>query len=1050
MFTEEFDNRCRIILATMNKLRLFGVILLFIIILVGARAIWTITFMELDQPHISQGQLDLQSEQLPNKRTIALDGEWAFYPSAWMFDPMRSNPSSKSLTHQHLPLQQRYIQVPHSWNAALHTSNGTSYGYGTYQLRIQVTPGDDTRYSIRIPSVRSASQLYVNGRLLTQSGQPADTVDRYTAHNVPIHAAFHADDQGIIDIIIQAANYEDPRGGGVIRSVRFGTEENIRRETLISGAMQVLIAIFIIMHAIYALILYFLGSRDKKLLYAALSMFMITFNILLSTEDKVLQHILPISYAWSFKLMAAGFIITIYFILKSLQHMRVLPLLWNTRILPVYCWVCIAFALFMLVASVQQILIWNDVFGIIFVPFFVIIVILLIRSLRRGNKDNLFIVLAFIALANHYGWFSVYLLNGIKVLYYPFDLIIALIASSSIWFKGYFKTLTEARELAVQLQHRNAYMDDFLASTSHELRNPLHAILNVSYAVLERERPSMQLTSVKELELLQSVGRRMSFMLNDLMDAVRLKERNIVLQTDNVRLQPIVASTIELVRYLTEGRQLKLTSLIPPTFPPVVADENRVTQIVFNLLHNAVKFTEQGEIIIQAESRSGRAFISVRDTGVGMTEQTMQRIFEPYEQGDRELGNSFGGFGLGLSVSKELVELHGGNLEVHSAPGEGTTFTFSFAMANKAVPAQSTYAEVASGLVLTPEASVDQPSSAANVAAVDRPRILAIDDEPINLRVLSSILTTEQYHVCAVQSGQEALARVEDMEWDLIISDVMMPQMSGYELTRKIRERYTMTELPILLLTARGQPENTAYGFQCGANDYVTKPVDAIELRARVQALTEVGRSTREMLRVESAWLQAQIEPHFLFNTLNAITALSTFDAARTRELLEAFGSFLQQKYRFQNADELVPLEYELELIQSYLFIEKQRFEDRIQVIWDVDDEIELMIPPLTIQPLIENALKHGILKQARGGTITLRIQDRGEYAAITVSDDGVGIQPEVMDQLFERNPEQHQGIALRNVELRLKRLYGQGLRIESELGAGTTISFHACKHPTD
>src|SRR5690625_3178755 len=152
----------------------------------------------------------------------------------------------------------------------------------------------------------------------------------------------------------------------------------------------------------------------------------------------------------------------------------------------------------------------------------------------------------------------------------------------------------------------------------------------------------------------------------------------------------------------------------------------------------------------------------------------------------------------------------------------------------------------------------------------------------------------------------------------------MMPRMSGYELTRIIRKRFTISELPILRLTARNRPEDIENGFLAGANDYVTKPVDAVELKSRVNALTEVRKSSRERLRMESAWLQAQIQPHFLFNTLNSIIALSEIDTTRMQKLLEAFSNVLRGKFNFQNINEFVPIESELDLIRSYLYIEKR------------------------------------------------------------------------------------------------------------------------------
>lgn len=146
-------------------------------------------------------------------------------------------------------------------------------------------------------------------------------------------------------------------------------------------------------------------------------------------------------------------------------------------------------------------------------------------------------------------------------------------------------------------------------------------------------------------------------------------------------------------------------------------------------------------------------------------------------------------------------------------------------------------------------------------------------------------------------------------EWDLVISDVMMPQMSGYELTQIIRQRFSMTELPVLLLTARSQPADIENGFLSGTNDYVTKPVDALELRSRVHALTSVKQSMHERLRMEAAWLQAQIQPHFLFNALNTVIALSQIDVNRMNKVLEAFSRLLRGKFQFDNINEFAPIE---------------------------------------------------------------------------------------------------------------------------------------------
>src|SRR5690625_110121 len=150
-----------------------------------------------------------------------------------------------------------------------------------------------------------------------------------------------------------------------------------------------------------------------------------------------------------------------------------------------------------------------------------------------------------------------------------------------------------------------------------------------------------------------------------------------------------------------------------------------------------------------------------------------------------------------------------------------------------------------------------------------KPRILIVDDDSVNLKVLYNVLSDDIYDIETVTNGEEALALIDTFEWDLVIADVMMSQMSGYLLTQKIRDTYSISELPIILLTARNNIEDIYSGFLAGANDYLIKPVDALELIVRVDALTDLRASIQERLRMEAAWLQVQIRPHFLLNTLN-------------------------------------------------------------------------------------------------------------------------------------------------------------------------------------
>ncbi|MFE3573876.1 ATP-binding protein [Lysinibacillus sp. NPDC059133] len=999
-------------------------------------------FNNSDQPHAVKGQIDLRSWNFNDGYAITLDGEWEFYPNNWLISEEKHLESKK--------VQASYIQVPNGWNSALQGEEKSPYGYGSYRLKLLVNPEDNITYSIRVPSVRSSSEIYVNGRQLAKSGEIGENAENTVAKNVPYTASFEANGHKEIEIIVQASNFKDPRGGGIVRSIKLGKEDKLARETQWSIAMQQLVAVVFFIHAIYSIILFFVGNmEEKRLLYFSLLSISTMNYYLLASDDKLLSYWFPINYDWGFKLVHLAMVGIGFSLLQCIKHWLPQHVRKYISWFSIFCGIATLMAI---VLPTRYIVTNQEVYLIILAIALVITILTVMRKSIKEIRSNIFLLLAILAFGNNMIWDGLLLIFGIKVIMYPFDLIITMACLATLWFKGYAKVHSETKELATKLQKTDKLKDEFLANTSHELRNPLHGILNISKAVLEREERALSDKSVKDLETVLSVGSRMSLMLNDLLDVMSLKENNTKLKLSTVSIHAIVSGVLDMLYVMSDGKQIQLINQIPEDFPKVMADENRMIQIVFNLLHNAVKYTNEGEVTISGHIRNDMAEIVISDTGIGIDVGTIQRIFEPYEQGTLSKAMIEGGFGLGLSISKRLVELHGGTLQVKSVVGKGSEFTFTLPISD-GTDEQNTPENVAllsdaneESTVVTPANPLDDRTENHSIIAANRPRVLVVDDDPVNLRVIETILSIEKYDLVMVTSGDKALEMVTSQEWDLVISDVMMPNMSGYELVRTIRQQFSITELPVLLLTARSQPQDIKNGFLSGANDYVSKPMDALELRSRVKALTDVKQSAQERLRMEAAWLQAQIQPHFLFNTLNAIITLSEIDIERTGKLLEALSDFLRESFKFQNIDELVPLEDELNLVRSYLYIHKERFGERINVTWDLNVSKDVMIPSLTIQPLIENALKHGILPRENGGNIHICIVDYDSYIEISVSDDGTGMDEATMERLLERKSETSSGIGLLNTDLRLKQHFGEGLQIKSNTNQGTTISFVVLK----
>src|SRR5690625_3377658 len=210
----------------------------------------------------------------------------------------------------------------------------------------------------------------------------------------------------------------------------------------------------------------------------------------------------------------------------------------------------------------------------------------------------------------------------------------------------------------IELQEEMKQKDDFLANTSHELRNPLHGIINIAQSILRNRPNQLDDKTKKDLALQLTIGHHMSRTLEDLLDITRLKEHRIRLEREHLDIQAISEGVVDMLQVLIENKNIQMEVRIPSDFPTVAADKNRLIQILFNLLHNAVKYTDEGIITIDADVQDEMVHIQITDPGIGMSEKTLHTIFEAYEQGDSSMTAMGGGLGLGLRICKQLVELH--------------------------------------------------------------------------------------------------------------------------------------------------------------------------------------------------------------------------------------------------------------------------------------------------------------------------------------------------------------------------------------------------------
>ncbi|MDM8516853.1 ATP-binding protein, partial [Desulfobacterales bacterium HSG16] len=409
----------------------------------------------------------------------------------------------------------------------------------------------------------------------------------------------------------------------------------------------------------------------------------------------------------------------------------------------------------------------------------------------------------------------------------------------------------QERRAAERLRQLDKVKDEFLANTSHELRTPLNGIVGIADSLMDGYLGQLTEEQRYNLSLIATSGRRLNNLINDILDFSKLKHHELLLRTKPLDMRSVTDVVLALSRTSAGNKEIELVNEIEPDIPATQADEDRVQQILYNLVGNAVKFTDTGIVSVSAQVQGEYLAVTVSDTGIGIPEEKLDRIFESFEQADGSTSREYGGTGLGLAVTKNLVKLHGGQIRVESVPKKGSHFTFTLPISKgKAESLQAADilerdTPVAGISIQTKEIGYRETAEESAVTDVSPEdlcrgslcRILVVDDEPVNLQVLKNQLTSAHYSVTLASGGREALDTVENAEeFDLVLLDVMMPGMSGYEVCRHLRNSYKPDELPVVMLTAKNRVEDLMAGFDAGGNDYLTKPFMKNELIARVKS----------------------------------------------------------------------------------------------------------------------------------------------------------------------------------------------------------------------
>ncbi len=818
----------------------------------------------LISPFASPGQplatIDLSNEQWNTGQHFDLAGDWSFSWQQWV-DP----------TAPLADITWNRMSVPGAWNKQRETDNPYyGEGYASYALRV-VVPSDVRIIYLSLPDMASAYELWINAEQLAHNGVIGKERNSETPAYQPKVIQAHPK-SGVVDILIHTSNHHY-QWGGIWYTPTITDDSGVftmRELPLIKASIA---ATILISTALLSMALFLSRRKDKKVLYFSLLCFAVGIRRLVIDERLLYQLD---SLDWHMLQGIENLVIYLLLPLFSSYFHHWFPKEVSRKLILVSWLICTPFCLAALMLDVRDYTQLNIPFQIallVTLPYIFFAYAKALVTKQPGAKMFGLSLSVFAAcVVNDILNYS-YIINTPTMIHYgalAFVLfqLTALVRRYLINFKTIEVMSNELRQHNNELVKLDEYKDEFLATTSHELRTPLHGISELALR-LKDNTTSFSESQKHQLNLIESSAKRLGSLVNDILDYSSIKHGKLSLKVSPTLLNPIAESVVQTLRPLAEGKTLTIECQLDDRIEYVMADEYRLQQILFNLLGNAIKFTESGYVRVLSERAGMQARIFIEDTGSGIPEDEIDILFQPFEkyvEGEHQHHLSTG---LGLSISRQLVQLQSGELKLTSIVGKGSRaeFTLPIASAGDRTTAPSpsalmqinegktieTNSEIVSSLASNALSDMNRKppnlaqQSAADMSAfyvpADRSALIYYaDDEAVNREIVKSLLEKAGYTVKTFTNAQSLLGAIEQSTPELILLDLMMPGMSGLEACRNVREQHDCHALPVMMLTARYQISDIVDALGSGANDYLVKPYHENELLARVYSQLSVHR----------------------------------------------------------------------------------------------------------------------------------------------------------------------------------------------------------------
>jgi len=785
---------------------------------------------------VRQGEADLSRWDFAQKGPARLDGQWEMW---W----------NRNVETDVGPGTPGYnvVRLPGYWNSQP-AQGFAPEGSATYHVRL-ILPDTGGPWSLGLPDISCAWRLSVNGVEVAKQGRASVDPQVYEPLVRPRVAALPVT-SGPMEVFLYVVNGSD-RIGGIRDSIFVGPSAVLEKKQLFSQLDSAFFVGGLLVMALFNVIIFFLQRQKAANLWLALFATLIAVRALV-TGPRIIHDLWP----WlSFELSAQMVFLCILGAMASFSFYmrRLFPDWWPSRIFVPFLLYSAAFGLLLFFLPIKT---YAEAFLNFYEPVMGAICFVCIGiawwAMRQKHQDGSLVFFGMLFLVvgalNDIIYQSIPLPQGDVIGRFLF---VFLVFNTFLLSRQLSKDYTLTQRQSRELRQLDRMKDDFLARVTHELRTPLHGMTGILDAFRMGDFGALTDRQTYHLGLLESSSRRLLNMVNSILDFSHLKKHQLASEVRPILLK----QTADFLLPSFYG-QLKpgvaLANRISEQMPAALGDEVKLEQVLHHLISNALQHTEWGTVALEAEARDQQILLMVRDTGTGIPADKLAQLFSPFQQVADLDTRSTGGLGLGLAISRQLVQQMGGRLDIQSKEGAGTTAQIWLPVCP---PAKLQYfqaqrldrvyhweqAEPATLAIPQPE---PEPVTEASVAD-GTPTVLIVDDEPVNLLVLRTFLGRLGYTIVEATNGPEALTKVTAQVVDLVILDVMMPGMSGYEVCSRIRERFSPARLPVLLLTAKNQVDDLLQGFNAGASDFLTKPFQRDELKARMELHLRVSRAAR-------------------------------------------------------------------------------------------------------------------------------------------------------------------------------------------------------------